>query len=536
MKRAWLGALCLLAHAAYGQTIYPPPGVPASGGTFTGAVNFSGTAGIGSTVLQWGVAPSSAGSPTTVGANYAAGDSITLACTGSCKQTVAATLGVTDSQATSATVHAGGTGGTNGACTVTGTTGVGTPAQFTGTVVGNALTGPLTVAVAGDYTTNPTNIANEPVTGCSLTGAAVNMTTTMLLYAVQTTGNFTVPPTNPIAQASTTGTGTGGTFSLVFGQLAAGVGDPSLKPGGGNTSLGFNANSSVTNGSEDTAFGAYANLDVSSGSFNTAVGHRAIGLETTGSSLTAVGTDCMRDTTGSSNMVCMGAGALRDGANQNNIVAIGQSAMAGQASSSGGQDVAVGTAALGGTARTSASYDVAIGSFNSNVITSGSYNVVIGAQGAQHLTSGSDNILIGTNVAQTNLTTGSDNIYICTSGTNASNFCDPGNNSDTFLLQGNSATPFMKSTGIGTPSTSLTTIQGDLTVGSGANLGSLSVTTGFFHFPFTNATSGAGGVPTGTPGTINGNACVWNDVTFVLNCYSASAAAWKHVAFSASAG
>lgn len=82
---------------------------------------------------------------------------------------------------------------------------------------------------------------------------------------------------------------------------------------------------------------------------------------------------------------------------------------------------------------------------------------------------------------------------------------------------------------------SVTTFN-DLISGSGANLSALNVTAGFFHFPFTNGTSGSGGVPTGTPATVNGDACVWNDVTFVLDCYSASAAAWKHVAFSASAG
>jgi len=79
------------------------------------------------------------------------------------------------------------------------------------------------------------------------------------------------------------------------------------------------------------------------------------------------------------------------------------------------------------------------------------------------------------------------------------------------------------------------TSAGETVVG-GTQLPALNATTGFFHFPFTNATSGSGGIPTGTPANIFGNACVWNDVTFVLNCYSASAGAWKHVSFSASAG
>ncbi len=76
----------------------------------------------------------------------------------------------------------------------------------------------------------------------------------------------------------------------------------------------------------------------------------------------------------------------------------------------------------------------------------------------------------------------------------------------------------------------------DQIMGSGAQLSALSATAGFLHLPYTNATSGAGGIPTGTPANTSGPACEWNDVTFVLNCWSPSASAWKHVAFSAAAG
>ena len=88
-----------------------------------------------------------------------------------------------------------------------------------------------------------------------------------------------------------------------------------------------------------------------------------------------------------------------------------------------------------------------------------------------------------------------------------------------------------------TPTTMFSILDnGDVMANSGSQLSALSATAGFFHFPFTNATSGAGGIPTGTPAVSNGPACVWNDVTFTLNCYSPSAAGWKHVTFSASAG
>jgi hypothetical protein len=77
-----------------------------------------------------------------------------------------------------ATVFASGSGGTNGACVVTTTTGTGTQAQLSGTVTGGALTNPLTVSIAGSFTTNPDlthNSAQEPVTGCGLTGAKVGL-------------------------------------------------------------------------------------------------------------------------------------------------------------------------------------------------------------------------------------------------------------------------------------------------------------------------------------------------------------------------
>lgn len=117
-------------------------------------------------------------------------------------------------------------------------------------------------------------------------------------------------------------------------------------------------------------------------------------------------------------------------------------------------------------------------------------------------------------------------------------------------------------TGTGTPATSVTTIAGTLTsgiitsaqhtngssptqlgsatsdvvLGSGTQLSALNVTVGFAHLPYTNATSGSGGIPTGTPATVDGDGCEWNDVSFTINCFSASANAWKHVTLSANAG
>lgn len=68
---------------------------------------------------------------------------------------------------------------------------------------------------------------------------------------------------------------------------------------------------------------------------------------------------------------------------------------------------------------------------------------------------------------------------------------------------------------------------GDLLLGNGSALAT-AATTGFLHLPFTTA------APTGTPATIDGNACEFNTATETLNCYVGTG--WYHVALIAGAG
>ncbi len=75
----------------------------------------------------------------------------------------------------------------------------------------------------------------------------------------------------------------------------------------------------------------------------------------------------------------------------------------------------------------------------------------------------------------------------------------------------------------------------DVVIGTGVFQSSLSVTGGFAYLPFTNSSSGAGGIPTGTPANAAlGPACVVNTVTGYLDCYWG--AAWHKIAFSTGAG
>lgn len=152
------------------------------------------------------------------GTGYVPGNTITLA---GGTYTAPAVLSVTNTKVITAAVVAGGTGGTPGAVTITGTTGTGTPFQATGTINGSGiLTGALVVTVPGNYTVNPTSIAVEPVTGGSLSGCTVILTIGVLTTSVSNAGQYSVVPSNPIAQLATSGSGTGATFTGTFGDGA----------------------------------------------------------------------------------------------------------------------------------------------------------------------------------------------------------------------------------------------------------------------------------------------------------------------------
>lgn len=145
--------------------------------------------------------------------------------------TITATALVTHTKAVSATVAAVGTGdlGNGAGVIVEGTTGTGTKFRASVTITTNAISSVQSISLAGDYTLNPTAIANEPVTyisgassGTTLTGAQLNVVMGALTVVPQTVGSYTVEPTT----ANTTGGGNNATLSAVsFGVLTFGIGD-----------------------------------------------------------------------------------------------------------------------------------------------------------------------------------------------------------------------------------------------------------------------------------------------------------------------
>lgn len=142
------------------------------------------------------------------GTGYRPSDTITLTYGTAVSNATRSVLTVTHVKVVSATISAGGTGGTNGTQTVAGTTGTGTKFQASVTISGGAITAVGSISVAGDYTVAPTDPTQEPVTGASLTGAILNVVLGVLTVSITTAGIYTAVATTA-TQAATSGSGTG---------------------------------------------------------------------------------------------------------------------------------------------------------------------------------------------------------------------------------------------------------------------------------------------------------------------------------------
>lgn len=159
-------------------------------------------------------------SPTAAGTGYVPGNTWELT-GGTTVGGVKFTGVISQTKVVSATIHAAGTGGTDGTATVTGTTGTvasGTRFQASVTIAGGIITAVNSITVAGIYNTNPTSIAAEPVTGGGLTGA--ELTVVMGVSSVQFTnaGRYSVIPAGPgYATTATSGSGTGMQLSILWG-------------------------------------------------------------------------------------------------------------------------------------------------------------------------------------------------------------------------------------------------------------------------------------------------------------------------------
>jgi hypothetical protein len=152
----------------------------------------------------------------TPGTGYTPGDTVSLA---GGTQTTTAKMSVSATQVVSAIVVNAGTGGTTGTATVTGTTGTGTKFQANVTIASGAITAVNSISVGGAYTVNPTNLNAEPVTGGGLTGATLKIVMGVEAASVSVGGVFTANPAGlSLTQSSTTGSGTGAAWAFgMFG-------------------------------------------------------------------------------------------------------------------------------------------------------------------------------------------------------------------------------------------------------------------------------------------------------------------------------
>jgi hypothetical protein len=312
--------------------------------------------------------------------------------------------------------------------------------------------GGLQFAVAPGSLSNPVTAGTGYAVGDQVTAACsgVTFSTAPIIgvtavsagavtsYAVVNPGVTSSAPASGgcgFTQASTTGSGSGLTFTASFGLIAASLSAPALSTGGtggANGSLFIGGEQPYTGsggfgGDEDTFIGGRAGSGFyGTSSFNTALGHNSGGQGTSkgaaqGNSNTFVGDDAGRNIQGSvQSNTCVGQASC-------------------EALNAATGNVAVGYAA--GTVTTSGG-NTYIGYKSGLIATSSANNVCLGNGTCEALTTGSgSNLILGHGVANGTLATGVDNILLGT-GTN----CDtPATNTNySFMVCANTgSTPLM---------------------------------------------------------------------------------------------
>lgn len=152
------------------------------------------------------------------GISYAPGDTVTLYGGGVTTNPV---VTITTTQVSVGGVVDAGSGGTDGSAVVTGTTGTGTKFSVNVTIVSGSISQIIGFVDHGAYTVNPSNLGAEPVDGGSLSGATIGLAMVPKDLSVTTPGAFTAnPPGGNMYQLSSSGAGLGATFiNGLFGPL-----------------------------------------------------------------------------------------------------------------------------------------------------------------------------------------------------------------------------------------------------------------------------------------------------------------------------
>jgi hypothetical protein len=194
-----------------------------------------------------------------------------------------------------------------------------------------------------------------------------------------------------------------------------------------NTVFGLGAGAANTTGSGEVFIGYQAGANNTTGSFNTAIGQQALQANTTASNNTAVGYQAAYTNQTAPRVNAFGYQAAYSANTLGYICAFGY--QAAYATTSGYNITAIGNASL--TANTTGVYNVAVGDQSLVTNTTGGYNVAIGYtalnsnttasnntavgyQSGYSITTGTNNTCLGYSAGGyvTNLTTGSNNIYV----------------------------------------------------------------------------------------------------------------------------
>lgn len=293
--------------------------------------------------------------------------------------------------------------------------------------------------------------------GCSTHGTITVKTVSsgaVTGYIVSNPGSCAAIPAQPVAVTSSTGSGTGATFNLVYGPLAAGLLAPSTSGNLVNFWLANQGPAAGYIGSSSILIGAGTGVTLTGASTGvTSVGFQACG-GVSGGTLTIASVDCFGD----------GAGKALQGTAQpfTNIAIFGTNSLAAQAQSvrsiagfgsntflnlntaAGAANLsALGTAACSGASGATFSAGVCLGTLTGQILSSATNFVLIGPNvGSTVFASGSNVVLVGTNNSCTTAAAGTSNfIGLCGGGA-----------------------PVISVTGANTPSTSATTIAGTLNV------------------------------------------------------------------------
>jgi len=254
------------------------------------------------------------------------------------------------------------------------------------------------VSTLNDSSPSGGAVANAAIVPAGTLGA-IQMVAGNVTDVIIDINGYYAAPTDTVGN---TGIGTGTLAGNTTGYDNTAVGNNALED---NTGGAYNAASGVyalqnnTTGDANTASGYSALLANTTGDFNTASGASALALNTTGNNNTATGTGALQLNTTGNNNTASGYWALFSNTIGANNTALGYQAL--YSNSTGQANTAVGYQAL------------------QNNTSAGGGNTAVGGQALQNNT-GYGNIAIGSAAGYFN-TSGSDNIYVGSSGSSGDN-------------------------------------------------------------------------------------------------------------------